>query len=82
LWQVGQILGSANIEGGGVGEKALVTEDATNVAALVITSEVGWCSPLDWGCGKFGPDPIAPPAYRDLAPAGDSKRVASNPFRF
>jgi len=34
-------LGSANIEGGGVGERALVTDEATNVAALVITFELG-----------------------------------------
>lgn len=59
LRQLGQTFGSASNEGGGVGDSAFATDDATNVAALVITLEAGANSPLDWGCGNLGPDPIA-----------------------
>lgn len=55
---MGQTFGSASKEGGGVGDSALVTDEATNVAALVNTFEVAFRSPLDWGCGDLGPDPI------------------------
>jgi len=59
LLQVGHTLGSAMSDGGGVGDSTLLTDAATKVAALLITSEVARNSPSDSVLGGTGPDPIS-----------------------